>query len=154
MVIIASLPIETQGAVSWAQCIGVTIAEGGQGAGGLGCLWSPFVSRFFFFKQTSYNLIQVAKMPWRYLGHKSHCRKAHLFEIYFVSKYFRQGLLDLVTVGLHATSIRALWFTSRIRRGGRPDNLVSSLSLTQCDHLPPLPLSPFGKSWLRPCNEW
>ena len=55
--------------------------------------------------QTTYN-IQVAKTPWQYLGHKSDCWKAHFFKICFFVKYFRQRLLSLVNMGLHAAIIR------------------------------------------------
>ena len=55
--------------------------------------------------QTTYN-IQVAKTPWQYLGHKSHCWKAHFFKICFFVKYFRQRLLSLVNMSLHAAIIR------------------------------------------------
>ena len=57
------------------------------------------------FEQTTYN-IQVAKTPWQYLGRKSHCWKAHFFKICFFVKYFRQRLLSLVNMGLHAAIIR------------------------------------------------
>ena len=64
-------------------------------------------------------------MTIQYIGRKSHCRKAHLF-------------FYLVNMGLHATLTRAHLHTSKTRRGGRHVNLVSTLSLTQCD---PPPLS-------------
>ena len=57
------------------------------------------------FEQTTYN-IQVAKTPWQYLGRKSHCWKAHFLKKIFFVKYFRQRLLSLVNMGLHAAIIR------------------------------------------------
>ena len=57
------------------------------------------------FEQTTYNF-QVAKTPWQYLGRKSHCWKAHFFKICFFVEYFRQRLLSLVNMGLHAAIIR------------------------------------------------
>ena len=84
------------------------------------------------FEQTTYN-IQVAKTPWQYLGRKSHCWKAHFFKICFFVKYFRQRLLSLVNMGLHAAIIR---LSPLIHEG---EQRVSSL----CD-------PPFEKSWLRP----
>ena len=50
--------------------------------------------------------IQVAKTPWQYLGRKSRCWKAHFFKICFFVKYFRQRLLSLVNMGLHAAIIQ------------------------------------------------
>ena len=40
-------------------------------------------------------------------------------------------------------NIRNMSHNAETRRGGRHDNLVSTLTLTQCD-------TPFEKSWLRP----
>ena len=57
------------------------------------------------FEETTYN-IQVAKTPWQHLGRKSHCWKAHFFKICFFVKYFRQLLLSLVKMDLHAAIIR------------------------------------------------
>ena len=45
-------------------------------------------------------------LPWQYLGRKTHCWKAHFFKICFFVKYFRQRLLPLVNMGLHAAIIR------------------------------------------------
>ena len=86
------------------------------GGGVLGCPWPPLGRPSF----------EQTKTPWQYLGRKSHCWEAHFFKIFFFVKYFRQRLLSLVNMGLHAAIIRH-------------DNLVSSL----CD-------PPFEKSWLRP----
>ena len=73
------------------------------GGGVLGCPWPPLARPSF--EQTTYN-IQVAKTSWQYLGCKSHCWKAHFFKICFFVKYFRQRLLSLVNMGLHAAIIR------------------------------------------------
>ena len=73
------------------------------GGGVLGCPWHPLGRPSF--EQTTYN-IQVAKTPWQYLGRKSHCWKAHFFKICFFVEYFRQRLLSLVNMGLHAAIIR------------------------------------------------
>ena len=97
------------------------------------------------FEQTTYN-IQVVKMPWQYLGRKSHCWKAHFFKICFFVKYFRQRLLSLVNMGLHATIIRLSPLIHEGEQrykpyiGGNP-RMVSLL----------WPPRPFEKSWLRPC---
>ena len=48
----------------------------------------------------------MAKTPWQYIGSKSYCWKAHFFKICFFVKYFRQRLLSLVNMGLHAAIIR------------------------------------------------
>ena len=81
------------------------VARGGGGV--LGCPWPPLGRPSF--EQTTYN-IQVAKMPWQYLGRKSNCCKAHFFKICFFVKYFRQRLLSLVNMGLHAVIIRlTIW---------------------------------------------
>ena len=48
----------------------------------------------------------MVKTPWQYLGHKSHCWKANFFKICVFVKYFRQRLLSLVNMGLHAMIIR------------------------------------------------
>ena len=48
----------------------------------------------------------MAKTPWQFLGSKSHCWKAHFFKICFFVKYFRQRLLSIVNMGLHAAIIR------------------------------------------------
>ena len=108
------------------------------------------------FEQTTYN-IQVVKTPWQYLGRKSHCWKAHFFKICFFVKYFRQRLLSLVNMGLHAAIIRlsnrlldwARWYTressgiNHIYNRRSPDgDLVSSLRDPR-----------FEKSWLRPCTN-
>ena len=80
--------------------VSITGAYLGGGGGVLGCSWpSPPLGRPSF-EQTTYN-IQVAKTPWQYLVRKSHCWKAHFFKICFFVKYFRQGLLSLVSMGLH-----------------------------------------------------
>ena len=72
----------------------------------LGGSWGPRdPPRRPSFEQTTYN-IQVAKTPWQYLGLKSHSWKAHVFKICFFVKYFRQRLLSLVNMGLHAAIIR------------------------------------------------
>ena len=89
----------------------------GVARGVLGCPWPPLGRPSF----------EQTKTPWQYLGRKSHCWEAHFLKIFFFVKYFRQRLLSLVNMGLHAAIIRH-------------DNLVSSL----CD-------PPFEKSWLRPC---
>lgn len=65
--------------------------------------------------------------------------KAHFFEICFISKYFRPRLLYVVNIGLHATLIRAHWYTSKTRLRGRHDNMVITLCLTPCEP-PPLSL--------------
>ena len=75
----------------------------GVARGVLGWPWPPLGRPSF--EQTTYN-IQVAKMPWQYLGRKSHYWKAHFFKICFFVKYFRQLLLSLVNMGLHAAIIR------------------------------------------------
>ena len=75
------------------------VARGGV----LGCPWPPLGRPSF--EQTTYN-IQMAKTPWQYLGRKSHCWKAHFFKICFFVKYFRQRLLSLVNMGLHAAILR------------------------------------------------
>ena len=69
----------------------------------MGFPWPPLARPSF--EQTTYN-IQVAKTPWQHLGRKSHCWKAHFFKICFFVKYFRQRLLSLVNMGLHAAIIR------------------------------------------------
>ena len=74
------------------------VARGGV----LGCPWPPLGRPSF--EQTTYN-IQMAKTPWQYLGRKSHCWKAYFFKICFFVKYFRQWLLSLVNMGLHAAII-------------------------------------------------
>ena len=79
--------------------------------GVLGCPWPPLGRPSF--EQTTYN-IQVAKTPWQYLGHKSHCWKDHFFKICFFVKYFRQQLLSLVNMGLHAAII---WLSPLIQEG-------------------------------------
>ena len=80
-------------------------SRGVAGEGGvLGCPWPPLLGRPSF-EQTTYN-IQVAKTPWQYLGRKSHCWKAHFFKICFFVKYFRQRLLSLVNMGIHAAIIQ------------------------------------------------
>ena len=72
----------------------------------LGGSWGPRdPPRRPSFEQTTYN-IQVAKTPWQYLGLKSHSWKAHVFKICVFVKYFRQRLLSLVNMGLHAMIIR------------------------------------------------
>ena len=71
------------------------VARGGV----LGCPWPPLGRPSF--EQTTYN-IQMAKTPWQYLGRKSHCWKAYFFKICFFVNYFRQRLLSLVNIGLHA----------------------------------------------------
>ena len=58
------------------------------------------------FDKTTYN-IRVAKTPWQYLGRKSHCWKHHFFKICFFVKYFRQRLLSLANMGLHAAIIQS-----------------------------------------------
>ena len=73
-----------------------------RGGGVLECPWPPLGRPSF--EQTTYN-IQVAKTPWQYLGRKSHCWKAHFFKICFFVKYFRQPLLSLVNMALHAAII-------------------------------------------------
>ena len=75
----------------------------GVARGVLGCPWPPLGRSSF--KKTTYN-IQVAKTPWQYIGSKSHCWKAHFFKICLFVKYFRQRLLSLVNMGLHAAIIR------------------------------------------------
>ena len=75
-----------------------------RGGGVLGCLWPPTPLGRPSFEQTTYN-IQMAKTPWQYLGRKSHCWKAYFFKICFFVKYFRQWLLSLVNMGLHAAII-------------------------------------------------
>ena len=75
----------------------------GVARGVLGCPWPPLGRPSF--EQTTYN-IQVAKTTWQYLGCKSHCWKAHFFKIVFFVKYFRQRLLSLVNMGLHAAIMR------------------------------------------------
>ena len=101
------------------------------------------------FEQTTYN-IQVAKTPWQYLGHKSHCWKAHFFKICFV-KYFRQRVLSLVNMGLHAAIIRLSPMIHEGEQRYKPKlvgdpRTVSLLNITKslCD-------PHFEKSWLRPC---
>ena len=54
----------------------------------------------------SWGARENAKTPWQYLGRKSRCWKAHFFKICFFVKYFRQRLLSLVNMGLHAAIIR------------------------------------------------
>ena len=75
----------------------------GVARGVLGCPWAPLGKPSF--NQTTYN-IQVVKTLWQYLGRKSHCWKAHFFKTCFLVKYFRQRLLSLVNMGLHAAIIR------------------------------------------------
>ena len=106
--------------------------------GVLGCPWPPLGRPSF--NQTTYN-IQVAKTPWQYLGRKSHCWKAHFFKICFFVKYFRQRLLSLVNMGLHAAIIR---LSPLIHKG---EQLYK-----QCiGGDPQMVTPPFEKSWLRPC---
>ena len=114
------------------------VARGGPGVP----VTPPLVG--LLFEQTTYN-IQVAKMPWQYLGRKSHCWKAHFFKICFFVKYFRQRLLSLVNMGLHAAIIRLSPLIHEGEQRYKPyivgDPRMVSLSVT-----PPL-----KKSWLRPC---
>ena len=96
------------------------------------------------FEQTTYN-IQVAKTPWQYLGHKSHCWKAHFFKICFFVKYFRQQLLSLVNMGLHAAIIRLSPLIHE-REQQYKQYIVSDARMVS------LLWPPFEKSWLRPCS--
>ena len=64
------------------------------------------------FEQTTNN-IQEAKMPWQYLGCKSHFWKAHFFKTCFFVKYFCHWLLSLVNMGRHPCS----WLNSSARAG-------------------------------------
>ena len=97
------------------------------------------------FEQTTYN-IQVAKTPWQYLGRKSHCWKAHFLKKIFFVKYFRQRLLSLVNMGLHAAIIR---LSSRIHEGEQwyKPYIVGDPQMVSLLWPPP---PPFEKSWLRP----
>ena len=81
-------------------CRGVA---GGEGGGGLECPWTPLGRPSF--EETTYN-IQVARTPWQYLGCKSHCWKAHFLKLCLLVKYFRQRLLSLVNMTLHAAIVR------------------------------------------------
>ena len=81
------------------------VARWGGGGGSWGARDPPLVG------------LRLSKQPtifkWRkrhdmgqYLGRKSHCWKAHFFKICFFVEYFRQRLLSLVNMGLHAAIIR------------------------------------------------
>ena len=82
----------------------------------------------------------MAKTPWQYLGRKSHCWKAHFFKICFFVKYFRQRLLSLVNMGLHAAVIRLSPLIHEGEQRYKPyivgdPRMVSLLSITSslCD---------------------
>ena len=128
------------------QCSHRGVARGGV----LGCPWSPLGRPSF--EQTTYNT-QVAKTPWQYLGSKSHCWKAHFFKICFFVKYFRQRLLSLVNMGLHAAIIRLSPLIHEGEQRYKPyivgdPRMLSLVNITSsfCD-------PPFEKSWLRPCRK-
>ena len=87
----------------------------------------------------------MAKTPWQYLGRKSHCWKAHFFKICFFVKYFRQQLLSLVNMGLHAAIIRLSPLIHE-REQQYKQYIVSDARMVS------LLWPPFEKSWLRPCN--
>ena len=85
----------------------------------------------------------MAKTPWQYLGRKSHCWKAHFFKICFFVKYFRQRLLSLVNMGLHAAIIRLSPLIHEGEQRYKP-YIVGNPRMVS------LLWPPFEKSWLRP----
>ena len=116
----------------------------GVARGILGCSWPPLGRPSF--EQTTY-FIQVAKKPWQNLGRKSYCWKAHVFKICFFVKYFRQRLLSLVNMGLHAAIIRLSPLIHEGEQRYKPyivgdPRMVSLLNITNslCNPPPPLPL--------------
>ena len=103
------------------------------------------------FEQAQLTIFKWRKRHDNILAVKAIVEKAHFFKICFFVKYFRQRLLSLVNMGLHAAIIR---LSPQIHEGeqrykpyiGRHDNLVSSL----CD---PPSHPPLKKSWLRTCTS-
>ena len=95
--------LNNSGFNKWLEILAGKDLHRGLARGVLGCPWPPLGRPFF--EQTTY-YIQVVKTPWQYLGRKSHCWKHHFFKICFVVKYFRQQLLSLVNMNLHAAIIR------------------------------------------------
>ena len=103
----------------------------------------------------------VAKTPWQYLGRKSHCWKAHFFKNCFFVKYFRQWLLSLVNMGLHAAIIRLsmVWWVASVTPplktpGYAPEHCVvhSFISLDGAHSEVRTRCSEVGSEWLESWN--